>query len=306
LNDVSEFCIGRPIEGAGVAFFNDQMDVFRALLKVGAWFVRESDVFFERVCREGPLVIQRFASALPRVVHLCIRSLLKFARAVYLETNSSELIQFVVSQLENEDASIQELAMTAIVAFSGRDDDEFLVILIGSDILTLLPHLTDSRSREVACLVLRNFAASRDMAMVDHVFDPPVWEFLTEVFEKDHFAAKQRAYFVISYCIIADSPQIRTFFTDNPDRYSDFLGTLIESSDWHFLMSAMMALLILVREEEHKCTRSGRKNITASLLVQAGLDDFLHGFTTPDKDLSEMRDLLRDIIDQALIYDRLS
>jgi hypothetical protein len=40
-----------------------------------------------------------------------------------------ELILFVISQLTNDDLSIPDLAMSAVIGFSGGEDEKFLIYL---------------------------------------------------------------------------------------------------------------------------------------------------------------------------------
>jgi hypothetical protein len=305
-SEISEFCVAPPPAGSGLSFFKDQIDLFCSLLKAVSHFVKHRDDFIFRLCQTFPILLERYLSAVPCLVHLCVRRLLKFAAALYIGSDSFELISFVVSQLRNDDLSIQELAMAAVVAFSGREDDAFLNVLIDLGFFELLLDLNQGLLRELGCLVLRNFAASRNPEIVNFVLEHPGIDFLTSVIENDHFAAKQRAYFVICYCVIAECPQIQSFFVDFPEHFTDLVQVLTESADRHFLLAAFVTLKLLVQEEEERCARNNEKNGLVVLLVEAGLLDFLGEFTEADEEVGEFRDLLKDTVEQAILYDRMT
>jgi hypothetical protein len=139
--------------------------------------------------------------------------------------------------------------------------------------------------------------------VVEQITAPPVLDFLASVADNDTFSGKQRAYFVVSYLVVAGCPQMKEFFTE--DRYRDLVGVLAESADRDFLAGALMAIQVIVREEESRCSRKSEKNRLVELLVDAGILEFLNYFTPTDQTLMELRDLVSDSIEQALIYDRL-
>jgi hypothetical protein len=82
--------------------------------------------------------------------------------------------------------------------------------------------------------------------MVSQVLEPIGMNFLLSIIEKDQIAAKERGYFVICDCVIAECPQIGPFFRDNPDHSTDLVGVLIESAARDFLLAVFVALQLMV------------------------------------------------------------
>jgi hypothetical protein len=281
----------------------DQADLFCALLKASAHFVRHSPDFCGRACADFPAAIGRFALHLPFVVHLCVRRLLKWAVALYAETATVELIEFVAFHLSSADLSLQALAVQALVAFSGRPEDSYLDLVVDCGFLEMLPHLTFGPSRALACLVLRNFAASREIAVLQQITTPPVLDFLGSVADDDAFSGKQRAYAVVCYLVIAGCPEMHAFLTEK--RFRDLVGVLTESAETNFLAAALLAIQIIVSDEECHSSKTSTKNGIVELLIDAGILEFLADVAPTDRTMLELRDRLSDTIEQVVIYDRL-
>jgi hypothetical protein len=294
--------VSRPVELAW-----DHSELFVCLVDAISSFVAATDdlsiSLFIRICKEFPAVMAR--QPIPSLIHLYVRALLKFVTQLYIDADPAVLphcavvAPFVVGALSNDDVTIQELALTTLIAMTGHESDDYLDIIIDSPFFAMVPTLLDAECRPLACLVLRNFAASTNLDYVAMVLDRPVLAFLESVIDNDSFASKQKAYIVMCYLMMAMPDECEPFFTEQ--RCKELVDLLIESSDVGFLIAAVTVINLLLRREERRCAAALERNKVAAAFAEAGLIETLDRFETDDEGFAELIDITKINFDGALI-----
>jgi hypothetical protein len=301
-----EDMVSRPVE-----LMWDHCELFVCLVDAISSFVNAADELsvslFITICKEFPAVIDR--QPMPCFHHLYIRALLRFVTRLYIGADPAILescasvAPFVVEALSSQDVTIQELALTALIAITGQESDHYLDIVIDSPFFAMIPTLFDPQCRPLACLLLRNFAASKNLDYAAMVLDRPVLAFLESVIDTGSFASKQKAYIVMCYLFMVMPEECWTFF--NEERCKEIVDLLIESSDPGFLRADVNVINLLLTREERRCAAALERSKVAAALEEAMLMEALERFETDDEEFAQLIEITKVNFCGALVYDRL-